>query len=598
MQNELPKTLNSFIWKYLKNKKWCLFGFFIVALSWAIEMSLTPYLFKIIIDIVVKYQNAATQTSMINAILIPVILYISMRVFAALHWDLYSYTNLRLYPAIKSSIAKDLFSFLMNNSYNFFQNHFAGSITQQVFNIINNVEIIIQIINEWFYPRIFALIITSTTLFIMVPPIFGTIIIIWGTCFIYLSYLASKQLNMLSQKLSETNSRFAGTISDSISNVMNTKLFTNIDYEVINIDQVLTELTKQDRNLRWYNLNVSFFHDASVTIFIGCMLIALVYARSKNLVTVGDFSLVLGISISFTWAVYDIGKQMQQFARSVGICNQALHFIVDPYEIIDLPAALPIFITNGEIKFNNVCFSYRNNKPLFVDLNLSIRHGEKIGLVGYSGGGKSTLIKLILRLMDLQSGNILIDNQDIKTVTKNSLREQITVIPQDPELFHRSIMDNIRFAKINASDEEVINAAKEAECHDFIINLPEGYQSLVGERGVKLSGGQKQRIAMARAFLKNSSILLMDEATSSLDSATEEYIQKNLYKIIQNKTTVVVAHRLSTLKNMDRIIFLENGKIIEDGSLGELLANPNGHFYKLWQMQAGGFITASVNNNG
>ena len=584
MQNKLPTTLNSFIWKYLKNKKWCLFGFFIVALSWSIEMSLTPYLFKIIIDIVVKYQNAATQTGLINAILIPVILYISMRIFAALHWDLYSYTNLRLYPAIKSSIAKDLFSFLMNNSYDFFQNHFAGSITQQVFNMINNVEIIIQIINEWFYPRVFALIITSTTLFIMVPPIFGIIIIVWGACFVCLSYIASKPLNLLSQKLSETNSRFAGTISDSISNVMNTKLFTNIDYEVINIDQVLTELTKQDRNLRWYNLTVGFFHDASVIIFIGCMLIALVYARSKNLVTVGDFSLVLGISISFTWAVYDIGKQMQQFARSVGICNQALRFIVDPYEIIDLPAAPPVAITHGEIKFNNVCFSYRNNKPLFVDLNLSIRHGEKIGLVGFSGGGKSTLIKLILRLMDLQSGNILIDNQDIKTITKNSLREQITVIPQDPELFHRSIMDNIRFAKINASDEEVINAAKKAECHDFIINLPEGYQSLVGERGIKLSGGQKQRIAMARAFLKDSPILLMDEATSALDSATEEYIQQHLLKVMENKTTIVIAHRLSTIRNADKIAVVDNGAVAEIGTHDELMAK-DGLYKELWRKQ-------------
>ena len=283
---------------------------------------------------------------------------------------------------------------------------------------------------------------------------------------------------------------------------------------------------------------------------------------------------------------------MQQFARSVGICNQALHFIIDPYEIIDLPAAPSILITKGEIKFNNVSFCFRNNKPLFVELNLSISHAEKVGLVGYSGGGKSTLIKLILRLMDLQAGNILIDDQDIITVTKNSLREQITVIPQDPELFHRSIMDNIRFAKINASDKEVIHAAKKAECHDFIINLPNGYQSLVGERGVKLSGGQKQRIAMARAFLKNSPILLMDEATSALDSATEEYIQQNLLKIMENKTTIVVAHRLSTLKNMDRIIFFENGNIIEDGSLDGLLANHNGHFYKLWQMQAAGFIAA------
>jgi len=575
-----------------KNKKWCLFGFFIVALSWSIEMSLTPYLLKIIIDTVVKYQNSATQAPMINAILWPSILYVSMKAFSNLHQNLYNYVNLRLYPAIRSSIAKDMFSFLINNSYDFFQNNFTGSITQQVFNMINNVEIIIQTFNEWFYPRIFALIISSSMLFIMVPPIFGIIIIIWGGCFVYLSYLASKPLNRLAHNLSETNSQFAGIISDSISNVMNTKLFTNIDYEVANIDQILNELTNKDRNLRWYNIKISFFHGASVTLFIGCMLIALIYARSRNLVTVGDFSLVLGVSISFLWSVYDIGRQMQQFAKSVGICNQALHFIVDPYEIIDLPTATPIAITNGEIKFNNISFSYRNNKPLFIDLNLNIHHAEKIGLVGYSGGGKSTLIKLILRLMDLQSGNILIDNQDIKTITKNSLREQITVIPQDPELFHRSIMDNIRFAKINASDEEVINAAKKAECHDFIINLPESYQSLVGERGIKLSGGQKQRIAMARAFLKNSTILLMDEATSALDSATEEYIQQHLLKVMENKTTIVVAHRLSTLKNMDRIIFFENGKVIEDGSLDGLLANSNGHFYKLWQMQAAGFIAA------
>lgn len=320
------------------------------------------------------------------------------------------------------------------------------------------------------------------------------------------------------------------------------------------------------------------------------MLIALVYMRSKNLVTVGDFSLVLGISISFMYSIYGIGMEMQEFIKSVGMCNQALNFIVDPYEIMDLHTALPICVNNGEIKFNNVNFSFRNNSPLFVNFNLTIPHAQKVGLVGFSGGGKSTLIKLILRLIEPESGQILINNQDVKTVTKNSIGEQIAVISQDPELFHRSIIDNIRFANISASDEEVINAAKQAECHNFIISLPNGYQSLVGEKGIKLSGGQKQRIAMARAFLKNSAILLMDEATSALDSVTEKYIQKNLIKLMANKTTIVVAHRLSTLKNMDRIIFLENGKIIEDGSLDELLVKSNGHFYKLWQMQSQGFL--------
>lgn len=589
-KTKLPESVTRFIWKYLKDQKMCLVGFFIVALSLSIEMSLTPYLLKVIIDIVVQYQNYQSPIVMINATLIPVVLYIFVRIFSDFHIKLYNYINLCLYPKIKAEITKDIFTILINNSYDYFQNNFTGSITQQIFNMINNVENIIQICNELFYHRMFTLIVASTTLFMSVPPIFGAIIVVWSTIFVCLSYLASKPLKILSQKLSEANSSFAGTISDSISNVINIKLFNNINYEVLNIEQKLKELTCIDKNLRWYNLKVNIFQSVSITIFIGSMLIALVYMRSKNLVTVGDFSLVLGISISFMYSIYGIGMEIQEFIKSVGMCNQALNFIVDPYEIMDLHTALPICVNNGEIKFNNVNFSFRNNSPLFVNFNLTIPHAQKVGLVGFSGGGKSTLIKLILRLIEPESGQILINNQDVKTVTKNSIGEQIAVISQDPELFHRSIIDNIRFAKINASDEEVINAAKQAECHNFIISLPNGYQSLVGEKGIKLSGGQKQRIAMARAFLKNSAILLMDEATSALDSVTEKYIQKNLIKLMANKTTIVVAHRLSTLKNMDRIIFLENGKIIEDGSLDELLVKSNGHFYKLWQMQFQGFL--------
>lgn len=589
-KTKLPESVTRFIWKYLKDQKMCLFGFFIVALSLSIEMSLTPYLLKVIIDIVVQYQNYQSPIVMINATLIPVVLYIFVRIFSDFHIKLYNYINLCLYPKIKAEITKDIFTILINNSYDYFQNNFTGSITQQIFNMINNVENIIQICNELFYHRMFTLIVASTTLFMSVPPIFGAIIVVWSTIFVCLSYLASKPLKILSQKLSEANSSFAGTISDSISNVINIKLFNNINYEVLNIEQKLKELTCIDKNLRWYNLKVNIFQSVSITIFIGSMLIALVYMRSKNLVTVGDFSLVLGISISFMYSIYGIGMEIQEFIKSVGMCNQALNFIVDPYEIMDLHTALPICVNNGEIKFNNVNFSFRNNSPLFINFNLTIPHAQKVGLVGFSGGGKSTLIKLILRLIEPESGQILINNQDVKTVTKNSIGEQIAVISQDPELFHRSIIDNIRFAKINASDEEVINAAKQAECHNFIISLPNGYQSLVGEKGIKLSGGQKQRIAMARAFLKNSAILLMDEATSALDSVTEKYIQKNLIKLMANKTTIVVAHRLSTLKNMDRIIFLENGTIIEDGSLDELLVKPNGHFYKLWQMQSQGFL--------
>ncbi len=253
---------------------------------------------------------------------------------------------------------------------------------------------------------------------------------------------------------------------------------------------------------------------------------ALIYSSMHNMVSPGDFALVLMLSIAFMWSVNDIGKQMQRFAKVVGTCNQALSFIRIAHEITDVPNAPALVVNRGEIKFDHVAFKYNNNKSLFKNLNITLRPGEKVGLVGYSGGGKSSFIKLILRLMDVQSGNILIDNQNIRGITEESLRKQIGTIPQEPELFHRTIMENIRFAKPDASDEEVIAAAKSAHCHEFVMELPEQYHSLVGERGVKLSGGQKQRIAIARAFLKNAPILLLDEATSSLDSITERFIQE------------------------------------------------------------------------
>ncbi len=330
------------------------------------------------------------------------------------------------------------------------------------------------------------------------------------------------------------------------------------------------------------------------SVLIVSMLIALIYGLKLGWVSAGDFALVLTLSITFMWGIHDMGKQMQRYSKVVGTCNQALSIIKQPHEITDLPNAQPLQVTQGQLSFREVSFHYENNKPLFKNLTITINPGEKVGLVGYSGGGKSTFIKLILRLMEIQSGQILIDDQDIKEVTKGSLRRQIGTIPQEPELFHRSILENIKFARVSATDEEVIDAAKKARCHDFIMDLPEQYQSLVGERGVKLSGGQKQRIAIARAFLKNAPILLLDEATSSLDSLTENEIHEALHEVMANKTTIVIAHRLSTLKDMDRILVFVNGEIVEDGSLENLLKNQYGHFYKLWQMQAEGFIPPVV----
>jgi ABC-type multidrug transport system fused ATPase/permease subunit len=248
----------------------------------------------------------------------------------------------------------------------------------------------------------------------------------------------------------------------------------------------------------------------------------------------------------------------------------------------------------GEIVFDQLCFSYKSGRDVFNSLSLTIPAGQKVGLVGFSGAGKTTLCQLLLRNYDLNSGQIRIDGQNIATVTQDSLRAQIAVIPQDTSLFHRSLAENIGYGRPDASMEEIVAAAKAAEAHDFIMQLPAGYETLVGERGIKLSGGQRQRIAIARAILKNAPILLLDEATSALDSVTERLIQTALNHAMAGRTTIVVAHRLATLTNLDRLIVLEHGQVIEDGSLSELLAR-NGRFAQLWQMQAGGFLPDNAN---
>jgi ATP-binding cassette subfamily B protein len=267
-----------------------------------------------------------------------------------------------------------------------------------------------------------------------------------------------------------------------------------------------------------------------------------------------------------------------------------------PLEIVDKPNATILNCTHGKIRFDKIKFHYKGTAPLFQNKSIEIKAGQKVGLVGYSGGGKSTFVNLILRLYDITDGAILIDGQDIRDVTQDSLRTSIALIPQDPSLFHRSLMENIRYGRIDATDEEVILAAKKAHAHEFIEKLSQSYDSLVGERGVKLSGGQRQRIAIARAILKNAPILILDEATSQLDSVTESSIQESLWELMQNKTTLVIAHRLSTLLHMDRIIVFDKGVIVEDGTHAELLTN-NGLYRTLWKAQVGGFLPDKKNED-
>lgn len=299
-------------------------------------------------------------------------------------------------------------------------------------------------------------------------------------------------------------------------------------------------------------------------------------------------------NVAFVEALWMVMREFSQFSKLFGRIAQALETICVPAELPDTPNAKELVMADGgrggaAIVFDQVQFHYKGSEPLFQNKSIVIKRGEKVGLVGYSGSGKSTFVNLILRLFDVTSGRILIDGQDIREVTQDSLRSAIGMIPQSPSLFHRTLLENIRYGRPEATDEEVFSAAKSAHAHDFIERLPEGYESDVGERGVKLSGGQCHRIAIARAILKDAPLLILDEATSQLDSVTEQGIQAAMWELMQGKTTIVIAHRLSTLLQMDRILVFDQGKIVEDGPHQALLAQA-GLYSVLWNAQVGGFL--------
>lgn len=380
-----------------------------------------------------------------------------------------------------------------------------------------------------------------------------------------------------------------GKIVDSLTNHFAVNLFYRFAHErrVINTYQQ-EELNTHTVAKRYVEimrifLGLSTFLGAGLTMN-GCM----IYFWIKGWITTGEVAQLFNTTWNITMLIWISGGEIPILFQSIGIARQALTVMQDPQDIFDKPRAPSLVVTKGEILFDQVSFQYGKTE-LFKDKHAHIKGGEKVGLVGYSGSGKSTFISLILRLYPIQQGAIFIDQQNIADVTLQSLRQHIALIPQDPTLFHRSIKENIRYGRLDATDEEIKEAAYLAHCDEFVSQLPHGYDTLIGERGSKLSGGERQRIAIARALLTRAPILILDEATSALDSVTETFIQQSLEKIMKNRTTLVVAHRLSTLSKMDRILVFDQGKIMEEGSHQDLL-QLHGLYAKMWQKQAGGFL--------
>jgi ATP-binding cassette subfamily B protein len=584
-QTKLPKTFGKFIFHFLKKYKLSVFLMTLGPLWWGVDNVLSSYFVRLIINDVATSNLSFSETfSRFTMILVG---FMVLPLILSFMWRMYSFAELRLAKMAKD-INLEVLDYTENHSYEYFQNNMAGSIGNKINDIVSNTFQIINLVMQSFLGGVFNILITSAAMY-YIHPLLSLVVFVWSLFFLYCSFLFSKKGQKYSQDFSEEKSKLTGKIVDSVSNIMSIKLFGRNEYELNYIGKQSEKVVQKNRKFLWFRLIDFSVKDIFLFTFISSLLLTLIYLKSKNLITPGDFAFVFTANFSVIFSVWHISMDITNYMQFKGTVDQALSIITQKQSILDKEDAKPIDIKTGKIEFKNVSFRYSSKAKVFNDLNLFIPGGQRVGLVGFSGSGKSTLTKLILRYFDIQKGKILIDNQDITDVQQCSLRDSVATIPQEPTLFHRSIMDNIRYGKLDASDYEVIEAAKKAKCHEFIIELEDGYDTFVGERGVKLSGGQRQRVAIARAILKNAPILIFDEATSALDSVTEQFIQNNLEQITKGKTTIAIAHRLSTLLKMDRILVFDKGGIVEDGSHRQLLKK-NGRYRELWSMQSDGFL--------
>lgn len=480
------------------------------------------------------------------------------------------------------------FNHMIGHSHSFFVNNFAGSLTYKINKYARAFEKLADRMASDGLPLIIRGVGTVIAIYSLFPKysyILGVFCIVFlVTAFIYIRYKLKYDVIA-----SEWDTKTTGAFADSIGNHSSIQLFTGHSYEKNRVNDVI-EKQKKATAFNWYLWeglgSIQSFYSVAIEFIIFWFAIG---DWKLGLMTLPIMVLLQSYLIRLMDSLWSFGGIVRAYYESFADAHEMAVILNTPYEIVDNPTQI-VQNTKGEIIFHNVTYLYKNNNSKVLDnFSLIIPAGQKIAVVGSSGAGKTTFVRLLMRLFNLTSGQITIDSIDISNISQKNLREQIAFVPQDPILFHRTLMENIRYGRRDATDEEVKKVATLAHCDDFIDALPKGYETYVGERGVKLSGGERQRVAIAQAILKNAPILILDEATSSLDSHSESLIQDALVKLIQGKTTIVIAHRLSTIRQMDRIIVIEKGRIIEDGTHDELANKKDGLYKKLWDLQAGGF---------
>ena len=527
--------------------------------------------------------NAATVTELLGIIVIVALIWLASWLMRRLQ----ECSNIYLESRVMTDLFSKAFEYLIGHSYNFFTSNFAGSLTHRVSKFARAFEVMFDAIALQFFPTFLFVCGAVTVLFIR-NPVLGLALGVWSVLFMAFQIYVAKLRQPVRAARAEADTRITGTLADAISNHPTIMLFSGAIHEhglfkgVVNVWRKATLRSWLADNWIWSG--IGFF---MIVIEVVLLWVATVY-WGKGMLSIGDFVLIQAYLMTTFDRLVSINRELRRFYDALADSSEMVYILEQKHDVQNAPSASPMQVTKGEIAFTDVNFSFNADKQLLAGLNLRINPQEKVGLVGPSGAGKSTITKLLLRMFDIKSGSISIDGQSISKVTQDSLRNAISFVPQEPVLFHRPLMENIRYGRRDASDAEVIDASKKAHCHEFILGLPEQYGSFVGERGIKLSGGERQRVAIARAILKNAPILLLDEATSSLDSESEALIQDAFETLMKDKTVIVIAHRLSTIMKMDRIIVLEKGNVVAEGTHQELLED-KGLYQKLWKIQAGGF---------
>jgi ATP-binding cassette subfamily B protein len=551
---------------------------------------LTPFAMGRIISAVAHTAQPGYAASLKRAAMMFIALTLGEVVFSRASGAL----QMMLMPRQRHAITRSLYAYVQGHSHSYFAEDGVGATVHRIHETSVGVAQTLHMLIFDFWPTIVTFTVSILVLS-HIHALLAGLTALWAVASVLVSLWLATRCRPYVRAASVARTRTIGSMADALSNISSARLFARFAFERHKLNGHLThemdEMSKANRRFegtRWLQFVAAAILKVAMLYFAWSL-------WDRAVISVADFVVASTTCLLIIGEARGLGRRFLDLFEFLGSVASGVEALVKPHGVTDAPYAVEANVVRGQIEFRHVSFGYSPGRTLFRDLNLTIHPGQRVGLVGISGAGKSSFVNLILRLFDPTEGQILIDGIDVREMTQESLHRHISLIPQDPNLFHRSLMDNIRYGRLEATDDEVISAAKQAHAHEFIVDIPGQYAALVGDRGVRLSGGQRQRIAIARVILKNSPVLVLDEATASLDSITEQAIRDTLDETMMHRSSLVIAHRLSTIAHLDRILVFDHGRIVEDASHADLIAK-RGAYHRLWSRQVDGFFPSLLAN--